>query len=211
MQAVLLDMDGVVVDSERYWVARERDDILPRTVAEEVPIEEVTGLNVRDLYAHLDADYETLVDEEPFVAIYDEAAREVYRESVELLPGFETLVADLQDRSFTVGLVSSSPVRWIEFVLDRFDLEDTFDVVVSAEHVDRGKPDPSVYQHAAEQLDIPPEECVVVEDSAHGIKAARQAGMTCVGFAGPENDEETLAAADAIAEGAAELAAVLKD
>lgn len=211
MQAVLFDMDGVVVNSERYWVAREKNDILPRTVAEEVPIEEVTGLNVRDLYAHLDAHYETLVDEKEFVALYDEAAGEVYCEAAELLSGFEALVTALQDQGAAVGLVSSSPVRWIELVLDRFDLVNTFDVVVSAEHVDRGKPNPAVYLHAAERLDTPPTECLAVEDSANGIKAARRAGMSCVGFAGPENDEETLAAADAIVEDADELAAVLED
>lgn len=200
---------NVVVDSERYWVARATEHILPRAVEEDVLIEEVTGLNVRDLSDHLDATYETLVDEDEFVTIYDEAAREVCRESVALLPGFEALVADISARSARrnrrraartatpVALVSS-PVRWVELVLDRFDLADVFDVVVSAEHVESGKPAPDVYLRAAERLGVEPTERVAVEDSAHGIRAARRAGMTCVGLAG--------AAADAVAGDADDLA-----
>lgn len=189
MDAVLFDMDGVLVDSERYWVARETDEIFPATVAGSVDPAETTGMNVEDLYTHLDAEHGTLVDEAAFVSTYDDHAGEIYGDLVDLLDEFEETVGLLAERGVAVGLVSSSPVRWIDLVLDRFVLHDVFETVVSAEHVERGKPAPDVYLHAASLLDVDPADCVAVEDSAHGLRAADRAGMTTVGFAREGGDQ----------------------
>jgi HAD superfamily hydrolase (TIGR01509 family) len=210
MAAVLFDMDGVLVDSERYWVEREREAILPATVAESVDPAEITGMNVADLYDYLDAEYDTLVGKDAFVAEYDEHATEIYRDQVSLLTGFETTVGLLRDRAVAVGLVSSSPVRWIDMVRDRFLLRDVFDVVVSADHVEHGKPAPDVYLEAASLLDCAPEECLAVEDSAHGLRAADRAGMRTIGYTGSDDDPpEALAGAEAVATSGEELRDVL--
>jgi HAD superfamily hydrolase (TIGR01509 family) len=209
MDAVCFDMDGVVVDSERYWRDREREALLPCAVGEPVPLSEVTGLNVVDLYAHLSDAYGTRVTEAAFLDAYDEAAATVYGSEVRLLPGFEALVGDLRDAGVATALVSSSPVRWIDLVLDRFDLHDAFDAVVSADHAERGKPAPDVYRLATDRLGVSPERTVAVEDSGHGIAAANAAGLTAVGLLGPSNDAGTVADADHVAGDAEALASVL--
>lgn len=210
-RGVLFDMDGVLVDSESYWVPLEEEQIFPWAVADGADrpaASEITGMNVRDVFEYLDDRYDLVVDEDEFVDRYDAVAREIYTERVALLEDAHDLLRALRDRDDRVGLVSSSPHRWIAMVLDRFDL--TFDAVVSAEDVDRGKPHPDVYRSAARRVDRPPEDCVAVEDSEHGIAAATAAGMTCVGYADGETDLDR-SAADAVADGPAELRRLLLD
>lgn len=212
MDAICFDMDGVVVDSERHWVPIENERILPETVESGHPTaDEITGMNVRDLYGYLDEEYGTTMDEEGFVARYDDAAAELYTERVDLLEGFETLCGQMRERNVAVALVSASPRRWIGFVLDRFDLHGCFDLVVSAEDIaGPSKPEPHVYEHAAAGLGIPTDGCVAVEDSAHGVEAAAAAGMSVLGYRTGANGSQDLAAADAVATGPADLRRRLK-
>lgn len=177
-------MDGVLVDSEAYWVPAEEHDILPWAVPDEpVPVDELTGMNYREIYDHLAARYDVAVSKRAFVERYDEAAREIFGERATLLPGVGALLEDLADRGVAVALVTSSPTHWVGVVLDRFDLRGAFDAVVSADELDGpGKPEPAVYAHAAERLGVAPSEAAAVEDSANGIAAAAAAGMTVVAF-----------------------------
>jgi HAD superfamily hydrolase (TIGR01509 family) len=211
MALVAFDMDGVLVDSERFWLAREREDIFPATVASDVAPEDVTGMHVEDLYDHLDAEYGTTVGKAAFVERYDRAAAEVYGERVTLLDGFERLVGLLRDRGVAVALVSSSPERWIDRVLDRYLLHEVFDAVVSADHVERGKPAPDVYLHAASLLDTDPADALAIEDSANGLRAAASAGYATVGYLNGTNERGALADADSVAEGPDALSRAVLD
>jgi HAD superfamily hydrolase (TIGR01509 family) len=211
MRVLAFDMDGVLVDSERYWLELERESIFPTTVAADVDPEDVTGMNVNDLYHHLTAEYGTTVDEAAFVDRYDRAAATVYGEQVALLEGVDGLLARLDEAAdVRVALVSSSPVRWIDRVLDRFELREAFDAVVSAEHVDRGKPAPDVYTHTASVLAADPAASLAVEDSANGLRAAAAAGYETVGYLNGTNEAAALSAADQVVEGAAELERVVE-
>lgn len=202
MDALLFDMDGVVVDSERYWAEREATTIFPATVDGRVDPSDVAGMNVADLYDHLDAEYGTTGTKAEFLAAYDDHAEVVYGDLVRLLPAFDATVSVARDRGAAVGLVSSSPVRWIDLVLDRFDLRGTFQAVVSADHVDRGKPSPAVYELAARRLGVAPSACVAVEDSAAGVASARGAGMRTVGLLAGHADETDLSDAEAVTDAA---------
>lgn len=202
--AVLFDMDGVVVDSERHWVPLEEDRIFPAAVADgdRVAASEITGMNYRDVYDYLAGQYEVTVERREFVALYEDAAGELYTERADLMPGFPDLLDALRaDRR--VALVSSSPRHWIGLVTDRFDL--AFDAVVSAEDVAAGKPDPAVYERAAGELGVEPRRCVAVEDSEHGVEAATRAGATVVGYRTDQNRDADLSAADAVVQGPDEL------
>ncbi|MEY7849382.1 HAD family hydrolase [Natrarchaeobius sp. A-rgal3] len=207
MHAVLFDMDGVLVDSEDYWTEFQREDLLPAAVPDEdVDVAEVTGMNYRETYDYLEETYGTTMDREEFETRFEQIAREIYHEHVEALDGLHDLLADLEARDVTTAVVSSSPHDWIGIVLERFDLEDGFDRVVSAEDVDAaGKPEPDVFEYAASEVDASTEDCVVVEDSENGVEAGARAGSTVIAYRIDAHDDLDLSPADEVVDSAAEL------
>ncbi|ADJ13413.1 HAD family hydrolase [Halalkalicoccus jeotgali] len=205
MDVVLFDMDGVIVDSEDYWVEREREELLPAVVEEDVPVSEITGMNYKEIYEYLDSNYTTLVERSEYIDRFEALAEEIYTEHAELMPGFRDLLEALHERGVRTAIVSSSPPDWIGTVTDRFDLAG-FDEIVSAEHIDGpGKPEPAIYEHAAGEMDVSPAECVVVEDSEHGVEAAAAAGAYTIAYGTATNDEHDHSAADEHVSGPEEL------
>jgi beta-phosphoglucomutase len=120
----------------------------------------------------------------------DEAARwgdrkeELYRAAagrgVELLPGVRALLEGLHRAGFRQAIGSSAPRANLELILRLTGIERFFDAVIGMEETQRGKPDPQVFQVAAERLGVPAARCVVLEDAVAGVQAARAAGMKCV-------------------------------
>ena len=209
-RAVLFDMDGVIVDSERYWHDAQPEHIFPATLAGEYPdLDETTGMNYKEIYDYLDANYEPKISKEEFIDIFDETARGIYRECVSLLDGFHDLRDDLAANEVTVSIVTSAPPAWHEIVTERFDI--AVAETISAEDIDgEGKPDPDVYEHAADVLDIDPADCLVVEDSKNGVEAGKRAGMVVIAYRTGPNSETDLSAADVVADGSEELHAEIR-
>lgn len=111
-------------------------------------------------------------------ALYREFAM---REGILPLPGAVEWVRRLRRDGWRQAIASSAPRANVEVMLRAVSLADELDAIVSAEDVARGKPDPQVFLTAAERLGVPPSCCVVVEDAAAGIEAARRAGMPSIG------------------------------
>jgi len=209
MTAVIFDMDGVIVDSETYW-DRYTDgiyaDLLPEGIEAEQVTAQLTGMNYLEIYAFFRREYGASITKDEFKERYDEAAETIYRREVAIMEDFTELLGDLQDSGIAVGLASSSPRAWIEHVLDRFDLKDSFALTLSAEEIEAdSKPRPDIYLRAADRLEEEPDDCIAVEDSPNGIMAATQAGLTCIAYRSQSNEDEDLSHADAIVEGPAEL------
>ena len=209
-RAVLFDMDGVIVDSERYWHDAQPEHIFPATLAGGYPdLDETTGMNYKEIYDYLDANYEPKISKEEFIEIFDETAREIYRERVSLLEGFHELRDKLGGSDTTVAIVTSAPPAWHGIVTERFDI--AVDETISAEDIDgEGKPAPDVYEHAADVLGIDPADCLVVEDSKNGVEAGKRAGMTVIAYRTGPNSETDLSTADVVANGPEELHAEIQ-
>ncbi|WP_276239341.1 HAD family hydrolase [Halobaculum marinum] len=191
-------MDGVLVDSEDYWHAAEREEILPSVLAGDHPaLDEVTGMYYGEIYDYLDAEYDTTVDKREFMRLYDETATTIYGERVALLDGAREFVATLRAEGVPVALVSSSPRDWIDVVLERFGL--AFDLVAPAEEFDGpGKPDPGLFESAIADLGGVPERTVVVEDSENGVLAAARSGAYTIAVRDEHNADTDLSAADEV-------------
>ncbi|ELY50019.1 HAD family hydrolase [Natronorubrum bangense] len=207
MHAVLFDMDGVIVNSEDYWVEFQREEILPAAVPDaNVDVAEVTGMNYHEIYDYLEAEYGTDISRETFVDRFADAAEEIYTEHVDLLDGLPELLAELEDRGVETAVVSSSPHDWIGIVLERFELVDAFDHVISADDIDgASKPEPDVFEYAAAEVGVAPEACLVVEDSENGVTAAARANTTVVAYRIDAHDDLDLSAADVVVDSPAEL------
>jgi HAD superfamily hydrolase (TIGR01509 family) len=200
MDAVIFDMDGVIVDSEIHWKTTEGyflQSLLPAWSANDQ--DKIIGLGVLDLYALLVNTYHLQQTKEQFLEFYQEMANEIYGQKVSLIDGFKELLSALNTNTIPVALASSSPTSWINIMLERFSLRDSFQAVVSADELaGQGKPSPAIYLLTATRLGVSPNRCIAVEDSKNGVLSAKNAGMFCVGFRNGFNDEQDLSRADMI-------------
>jgi HAD superfamily hydrolase (TIGR01509 family) len=101
--------------------------------------------------------------------------------NIKPFPGAVQLLNSLKKGDFKLGLASSAPKENIDLVLSELDLTGVFDCIVSGQDVSESKPNPQIYLLAAEKLEALPNDCVVIEDSPLGVKAAKIAGMKCLG------------------------------
>ncbi|MEV4291559.1 HAD family phosphatase [Nonomuraea bangladeshensis] len=184
-QAVLLDLDGTLVDTEGAWwraVAGVAATLGRRLGADDVP--HVRGRTAADAAAHL-----LPSAAEPGAVgalaerLVDAFAERLGRDGVPVMPGALELLSDLAAAPIPTALVSASPRRVVELVLPC--LRHSFHVVVADGEAARGKPHPDPYLEAARRLGADPRRCVAVEDSQAGVAAATAAGCRVL-VAGPE-------------------------
>ncbi len=198
IKAVIFDMDGVIIDSEKHWKKAELTffgKLLPSWTKEDQ--QKIIGINVNDTYRILANEYGLEMTHQEFLMRVNGIALEVYRNKCNLIDGFLDLIKKLKIKNYKIALASSSLNEWINIVLERFKLRPFFDVVVSAEDINApGKPAPDIYLFTAKKLDIPPEECIVIEDSKHGVCAAKAARMTVIGFRNGFNEKQDLSVSD---------------
>jgi HAD superfamily hydrolase (TIGR01509 family) len=182
IEAVVFDLDGVVVDSEQVW-----DDVREQLVRErggrwsESAQADMMGMSSPEWSRYL---HEELGLPEPPEALNEEVVRRMlarYREDLPLLEGAVDAVRRLAG-SFPLAVASSSNRPLIEAVLQTAGIGDLFAAVVSSEEVARGKPAPDVYLEAARQLGVAPGRCAAVEDSSNGLRAAHAAGMRVLAY-----------------------------
>jgi HAD superfamily hydrolase (TIGR01509 family) len=180
VKAVVFDLDGVLIDSEGVWddvrrgLATEHDRPWPDDATQRM-----MGMNTQEWSAYL-ADTVGVPGTAPEVAnTVIERMADRYRDHLPLLPGAVEVVRRLADR-WPLGLASSSPRRLIDSVLEATGLADAFQVTMSTEQVEEGKPSPAVYLAVASQLGVHPETIVAIEDSSNGLRSASRAGMRVI-------------------------------
>jgi mannitol-1-/sugar-/sorbitol-6-/2-deoxyglucose-6-phosphatase len=182
IEAVVFDMDGVLVDSEPIWRAVERE--IFAGVGIEVTDEDLLGtmgVRVGDVVErwHRRSPWDEPSREDVARSIVDGVAHAIEREGSFNQEAIRA-IDYVEGLGLRLALASSSPMRLIRSVLSLGGLVDRFEVVLSAEDEDRGKPDPAVYLAAARELGLPSERCLAVEDSINGVRSAKAAGMICV-------------------------------
>jgi len=181
-EAVIFDMDGVLLDSEPYWQDAEIEVFgrLGLHLTRE-DCRRTMGMRVDQVVALRHAQHPWAGPSLPEVeeAIVGRVV-ELVRERGEALPGVVGALDFFEGRRLRLALASSSSYVLIQAVLDRLGLGGRFEVVYSAEEEPCGKPDPGVYLTTAAKLGVDPGRCVAIEDSLAGVRAAKAAGMRCV-------------------------------
>lgn len=207
IEAVVFDMDGVLIDSEPIWRAVECE-VFGRIGIEvsEEDLMRTMGVRVADVVEgwHRRQPWEGPSPAEVVEEIVDRVADTIEQEG-RLNDGAVDAIHYLRGLGLPLALASSSPMRLIRAVLSMGGLEDRFDVVLTAEEEERGKPDPGVYLTAARRLGVPPERCLAIEDSLAGIRAAKAAGMVCIAVPEHPPEEAMEAGADLMLDSLKEL------
>lgn len=182
--AIVFDLDGVLVDSEQVWDEVRRDLVRSRGGRwTDDATSAMQGMSTPEWSAYLGTLGAAGTPAELASATIDGMAGR-YEEHVPLLPGAVDAIVALADR-WPLAVASSSPPALIRVVVGAAGVADRFRVLVSSEEVARGKPAPDVYLEAAKRLGVAPERCVAVEDSANGLRSAAAAGMTVVAVPNP--------------------------
>jgi HAD superfamily hydrolase (TIGR01509 family) len=199
-QAVVLDLDGVLIASEEVWDAVREEYVLERGGRYDAEVQRaMMGMSSLEWSRYLHEHAGVADDPEEINREVVRRMLERYRDELPLVPGAVEAVRRLA-AAFRLGLASSSNRELIDAVLEDSGLAPLFQATVSSEEVAHGKPAPDVYLEAARRLDVAPERCGAVEDSHGGIRSAKAAGMSVVAVPNPTYppDEEALASADVV-------------
>ena len=179
VEAVVFDMDGVLVDSEEFWdAAREQVALEAGGTWGEQAQRDMMGMSSLEWSRYM---REELGVEQSPEQINDEVVarmERLYRERLPLIPGAREAVARVA--RWRLGVASSANRQLIELALELAEIRELFTTVVSSEEVANGKPAPDVYLEAADRLGVPAPACAAVEDSENGIRSAHAAGMRVI-------------------------------
>jgi HAD superfamily hydrolase (TIGR01509 family) len=180
-KTVLWDMDGVISDSYSFHFAAWQETFARRSV--DFTKEDFTGL----LGSRNDFIIGSVMgkqlperDVKSMAREKEEAFRQKATGRIKPFPGVVALLNALKKGNFKLGLVSSAPMENIDLTLSELDLTGTFNCIVSGQDVSESKPSPQIYLLATESLRTAASDCVVIEDSPLGVKAAKTAGMKCL-------------------------------
>jgi beta-phosphoglucomutase len=182
--AAIFDMDGVIVNNDVYHFRAWGE--LCKNYGLVVSTDEVKSwfgntnqMILRNLFGDtIDDDTITRMGNEKEV-IY----RELYQHNIKALQGLIPFLENLQERGITIAIATSAPTVNVDFVLDRTGIRMYFQKIIDASMIREGKPSPEIYLKASEILNLPVTNCLVFEDSLHGIESAQRAGMKVVGVA----------------------------
>jgi HAD superfamily hydrolase (TIGR01509 family) len=200
IDAVVFDLDGVLLQSEEVWDSVRERYVHERGGRYDGEVQRaMMGMSAPEWSAYLHDEAGVPDAADTINRDVVERMLEAYRRELPLLPGATEAVRRVAV-TFPLALASSSNREVFEAELELAGLANCFQATVSSEEVARGKPAPDVYLEAARRLDIAPERCAAVEDSHAGIRSAKSAGMRVIAIpnASYPPDEEALTLADAV-------------
>jgi beta-phosphoglucomutase family hydrolase len=198
-QAVIFDMDGVLVDSEPFHIQNEK--LMFRKLGLDISDEE----HARYMGTATDVMWEQIIRERKLSLDVAETTLQTILqeipyfqslEKIDPMPGLVNLLEKLQKSEIPMAVASSSNKAIIDIILEKSGLRKYFEHTVSSSEVGKSKPEPDVFLHAAKLLGVAPENCLVFEDSKNGIKAAKAAGMVCIAYSGGNSGHQNQSQAD---------------
>ena len=200
-EAIIFDMDGVLVDSEPFHVEIEKR--MFKKLGLDISDEEHAGY----MGAATDVMWRQIVEKRNLNLDIDEVTEQTNKsgipffeslDKIEPMPELTDLLKKLQAENIPMAVASSSDPETINIIMKKSGLEGYFPHFVSSRNVGKSKPAPDVFIYAAKLLGVKPENCLVVEDSVNGIKAAKSAGMFCVAYNAGASESQDQSQADFI-------------
>lgn len=185
-------MDGLLIDSEPLWQQAGAETLQEYgvTLTDEQYIL-TTGLRTPEWVDYWFTHF--LISKDQAIAAarqIEQAALDKIKQHGEAMEGVQYIMEFFKQHNYHIGLASSSPMRLIEAVVDKLNIQPYLNAITSAEHLPYGKPHPQVFLNCAELLQVPPTACICFEDSFNGMIAAKAARMKCVVIPAPHVHHE---------------------
>lgn len=214
LKAVIFDVDGTLLDTERIYMQAWKDAAAELGyVITDALLRKTRAINVKDAARIFEADIGNGFSYDKTRAVRVRIAEEIIkRESPILKPGVTELLDWLTEKGIRLSVASSTHLKGTQEHLAESRILDRFEVVVGGDMVTKGKPNPDIFLKAAELLGVEPSECIVVEDSPAGIRAAVSAGMKAVLV--PDQaaiTDEIIAMSDAVLDSLHEMPAYMEE
>lgn len=208
IKAVIFDMDGVIVDTEPIYEKVNKDFYAKYGIdMQKIDTEKYIGVNLIETWKDLLNNFELKAEYADYSLedIIEDHVHSYYKglessEDLKLMPGIIDWFKYLKENDYKMIIASSSYEPIIEYIVQEFELDDFMAGYVDGNSVENGKPAPDIFIKAAEKLGFKNEECLVIEDSEHGITGAKEAGSMVVGFKQREDAAQDLSEADIVIE-----------
>jgi len=194
-------MDGVLIDSEPAYLEMNKKLFAHFGIEmDDENYNALVGMPSLPMWAMLKEKYDLKNEISDFIELEKRRMIEILDSELITKPisGIESLLVQLKEKNYILSVASSSAKANINFVLEKLFLERYFDFVVSGEEVLNGKPAPDIFLKVAERFNVESRNCIVIEDSTNGVKAAVSAGMKSVGFKNNNSNFQDLTEADII-------------
>lgn len=208
IEAVIFDMDGVLIDSEPIYFEIERNTFahFGATLSDEEHHSYV-GVTLESMWQQvLDKHQLNTTLEEALTFHKNNILHTMTNHpSLTAIPDVERWLRWLHEQKIPIAVASSSPHALIDIIMNKTGLGRYFERRVSGEEVENGKPAPDVFLHTANLLSVSPSHCLVIEDSRNGVLAAKAAGMRCIGYRNPGSGDQDLSKADLLVSSYEEL------
>lgn len=182
IKAVIFDKDGVIVDTEKAhldaWNTTLKNYgivVTPELYQKLFAGRKAEQIVEKLLGQRLNKDQQSQVLEKKVKALI-----RIFEKDIKIVPGVIEFIQKIKNRQIPLALATGSRTETTNFILNKIGLKNYFDVIVTAQHIKLGKPDPEVFLLAAAKLHVFPGECVVFEDSLQGVESAKRAGMKVV-------------------------------
>jgi HAD superfamily hydrolase (TIGR01549 family) len=202
LEAVIFDMDGVLIDSEPFHlVVNEKIFANLGINLSEDEYQNFIGTTHKDMWTTIKNRY-NLPQSVPELVNMQVSGNIDYIKNEEIesikIKGVTDLLSRISREKIKIGIASSSPTEVIDLVIKKLGISGYFSSVVGGEEIKRGKPAPDIFLKAAERLKKEPADCIVIEDSKNGTLAAKAAEMKCIGFKNLNSGNQNLEKADLI-------------